>query len=255
MVATVDVLLEGRTAWITGAAGGIGRAVMQRLAASGAAVAGLDIHIPGPTDDAFGDDKWIFTTVDVRDAASVDRAAKDLVERVGAPDILVNSAGISTSASIIGHDLALWNDVVGTNLTGSFNLIRQVLGGMCERGFGRIVNVSSGSGFRVAAAHAAYGASKAGVVALTKATAGEGAPHGVTANVVAPGFVDTPMTRALFPTDEEMKNTATNSPIANPMGRPLRAEELAHAIWFLSLPDSGAITGQTLHVNNGGLMI
>jgi NAD(P)-dependent dehydrogenase (short-subunit alcohol dehydrogenase family) len=93
------------------------------------------------------------------------------------------------------------------------------------------------------------------VVALTKATASEGAPHGVTANVVAPGFVDTPMTRALFPTDEEMMNTATNSPIANPMGRPLRAEELAHVIWFLTLPESGAITGQTLHVNNGGLMI
>ena len=93
--------------------------------------------------------------------------------------------------------------------------------------------MSSGSGFRVAALHAAYGASKAGVVALTKAAASEGAPHGVTANVVAPGFVDTPMTRRLFPTDEEMQNVAVASPIANPMGRPLRAEELAHAIWFL----------------------
>ena len=115
--------------------------------------------------------------------------------------------------------------------------------------------MSSGSGFRVAAAHAAYGASKAGVVALTKAAAAEGAPYGVTANVVAPGFVDTPMTRRLFPTDEEMKNVAVASPIANPMGRPLRAEELAHAIWFLALPDSSAITGQTIHVNNGGLMV
>jgi NAD(P)-dependent dehydrogenase (short-subunit alcohol dehydrogenase family) len=254
MEVTVDVLLEGRTAWITGAAGGIGSAVMRRLAASGAAVAGLDINTQRLA-DVSGAENWIVETVDVRDAAAVDRAARDLVERVGPPDILVNSAGISTSASIIGHDLDLWNAVVATNLTGSFNVIRQVLGGMCERGFGRIVNVSSGSGFRVAAAHAAYGSSKAAVVALTKATAGEGAPHGVTANVVAPGFVDTPMTRALFPTDEEMMYTAMNSPIANPMGRPLRADELAHAIWFLTLPDSGAITGQTLHVNNGGLML
>ena len=70
-----------------------------------------------------------------------------------------------------------------------------------------------------------------------------------------PGFVDTPMTRRLFPTDQEMQDVAVSSPIANPMGRPLRAEELAHAIWFLTLPDSGAITGQTIHVNNGGLMI
>jgi NAD(P)-dependent dehydrogenase (short-subunit alcohol dehydrogenase family) len=254
MEATVDRLLEGRTAWITGAAGGIGRAVVHRLAASGAVVAGLDIDTRGLS-DVFENDEWVFATVDVRDAGAVERAASSLIDRTGPPDILVNSAGISASASIRSHDLALWNDIVATNLTGSFNLIRVLIDGMCARGFGRIVNVSSGSGFRVAALHAAYGASKAGVVALTKATAGEGAPHGVTANVVAPGFVDTPMTRRLFPTDAEMQNVAVSSPIANPMGRPLRAEELAHAIWFLTLPDSGAITGQTIHVNNGGLMI
>jgi NAD(P)-dependent dehydrogenase (short-subunit alcohol dehydrogenase family) len=254
MEATVDRLLEGRTAWVTGAASGIGRAVVHRLAASGALVAGLDIDARGLS-DAFGNDEWVFATVDVRDAAAVERTTDGLIDRTGPPDILVNSAGISTSASIRAHDLALWNDILATNLTGSFNVIRTLIGGMCERGFGRIVNVSSGSGFRVAALHAAYGASKAGVVALTKAAAGEGAPHGVTANAVAPGFVDTPMTRRLFPTDEEMINVATASPIANPMGRPLRAEDLAHAIWFLTLPGSGAITGQTIHVNNGGLMI
>jgi NAD(P)-dependent dehydrogenase (short-subunit alcohol dehydrogenase family) len=254
MEATVDRLLEGRTAWITGAAGGIGRAVARRLVASGAVAAGLDIDTRG-LGDVFGGDDWAFVTVDVKDAAAVEEAARSLADRTGPPDILVNCAGISASASIRSHDLALWNDIVATNLTGSFNLIRTLIGGMCERGFGRIVNVSSGSGFRVAAAHAAYGASKAGVVALTKAAASEGAPYGVTANVVAPGFVDTPMTRRLFPTDLEMNNVAVSSPIANPMGRPLRAEELAHAIWFLTLPDSSAVTGQTIHVNNGGLMV
>ncbi len=254
MEAIVDRLLEGRTAWITGAAGGIGQATARRLAASGAVVAGLDVDSRGLS-AVFGDDEWPFATVDVRDAAAVERAASNLGDRTGPPDILVNSAGISASASIRSHDLDLWNDIVATNLTGSFNLIRTLIDGMCQRGFGRIVNVSSGSGFRVAALHAAYGASKAGVVALTKAAASEGAPYGVTANVVAPGFVDTPMTRRLFPTDEEMEHVAVASPIANPMGRPLRAEELVHAIWFLTLPDSSAITGQTIHVNNGGLMI
>lgn len=185
MEAIVDRLLEGRTAWITGAAGGIGQATARRLAASGAVVAGLDVDSRGLS-AVFGDDEWPFATVDVRDAAAVERAASNLGDRTGPPDILVNSAGISASASIRSHDLDLWNDIVATNLTGSFNLIRTLIDGMCQRGFGRIVNVSSGSGFRVAALHAAYGASKAGVVALTKAAASEGVPYGVTANVVAP---------------------------------------------------------------------
>ena len=106
---------------------------------------------PRGLSDVFGDDDWVFATVDVRDAAAVGDAAANLTERTGPPDILVNSAGISASASIRSHDLALWNYILATNLSGSFNLIRTLIGGMCERGFGRIVNVSSGSGFRVAA--------------------------------------------------------------------------------------------------------
>jgi acetoacetyl-CoA reductase len=156
---------------------------------------------------------------------------------------------------MVEHDMTVWTDVLATNLTGSFNLARLVFGGMCERGFGRIVNISAGSGFRVGRGHAAYGASKAGVVALTKSLAMEGAPFGVTANAVAPGFVDTGMTRARFPTDEDMQYGATSSPVANPMGRPLLPEEIAHVVWFLSLPESAAITGQTIHVNNGSLML
>src|SRR5580698_1290211 len=121
MEATVDRLLEGRTAWVTGAAGGIGRAVARRLAASGAVVAGLDNDTRGLR-DVFGDDESVYATVDVRDAAEVEHVASSLRDRTGPPDILVNSAGISTSASLRSHDLALWNDIVATNLTGSFNL-------------------------------------------------------------------------------------------------------------------------------------
>jgi NAD(P)-dependent dehydrogenase (short-subunit alcohol dehydrogenase family) len=251
---TADTGLEGKTAWVTGASAGIGKAVVHRLTASGALVAGLDLDGRGLA-DLFGDDSERFETIDIRDPVSVSGAVAALVDRVGPPDILVNSAGISASASMMEHDAAMWADVLATNLTGSFNLARLVFGGMCERGFGRIVNISAGSGFRVGKGHAAYGASKAGVVALTKSLAVEGAPFGVTANAVAPGFVDTAMTRRRFPTDEDMQNAASSSPVANPMGRPLAAEDIAHAVWFLSLPESGAITGQTMHVNNGSLML
>jgi NAD(P)-dependent dehydrogenase (short-subunit alcohol dehydrogenase family) len=251
---TPDSGLKGKTAWVTGAASGIGKAVVDRFTASGALVAGLDLDADG-LEELFGNDNQRFVTVDIRDAASVSDAVAALIDGIGPPDILVNSAGISASASMVEHDVTVWTDVLATNLTGSFNLARLVFGGMCERGFGRIVNISAGSGFRVGRGHAAYGASKAGLVALTKSMAMEGAAFGVTANAVAPGLVDTRMTRARFPTDEDMQNAAASSPVANPMGRPLLAEDIAHAVWFLSLPQSAAITGQTIHVNNGSLML
>jgi NAD(P)-dependent dehydrogenase (short-subunit alcohol dehydrogenase family) len=251
---TPDSGLEGKTAWVTGAASGIGKAVVHRLGESGALVAGLDLDADGLA-ELFGHDNGRFATIDIRDGASVSLAVAALVESVGPPDVLVNSAGISATASMVEHDVTVWTDVLATNLTGAFNLARLVFGGMCERGFGRIVNISAGSGFRVGRGHAAYGASKAGLVALTKSMAMEGAAFGVTANAVAPGVVDTPMTRARFSTDEDMQNAAASSPVANPMGRPLLPEEIAHVVWFLSLPESAAITGQTIHVNNGSLML
>jgi acetoacetyl-CoA reductase len=251
---TPDSRLEGKTAWVTGAASGLGKAVVHRLVDSGALVAGLDLDTPGLA-ELFGHDDKRFATTDIRDATSVADAVAALTATVGPPDILVNSAGISASSSMVEHDVTVWSEVLATNLTGSFNLLRLVFGGMCERGFGRIVNISAGSGFRVGKGHAAYGASKAGLVALTKSLAMEGAVFGVTANAVAPGFVDTRMTRARFPTDEDMHHAATSSPVANPMGRPLAAEDIAHAVWFLSLVESAAITGQTIHVNNGSLML
>jgi NAD(P)-dependent dehydrogenase (short-subunit alcohol dehydrogenase family) len=246
--------LAGKTAWVTGAASGIGKAVVHRLTASGALVAGLDLD-PDGLAELFGRGDGRGAAVDIRDTASVSDAVAALVERTGPPDILVNSAGISATASMVEHDVDVWTDVLATNLTGSFNVARLVFGGMCERGFGRIVNISAGSGFRVGRGHAAYGASKAGLVALTKAMAMEGAAFGVTSNAVAPGLVDTRMTRARFPTDEDMQNAAATSPVANPMSRPLLPEDIAHVVWFLSLPESAAITGQTIHVNNGSLML
>jgi NAD(P)-dependent dehydrogenase (short-subunit alcohol dehydrogenase family) len=134
------------------------------------------------------------------------------------------------------------------------HVTRAVLGGMLERGFGRVVNIASGTAVRVSAGTAAYAASKAGLIALTKAVAVEGATRGVTANAVAPGLVDTPLMRAVMPTRELLEAAAATSAIANPMGVVLDAEDIAHAVAFLASVASGRITGQVLHVNAGAVM-
>jgi 2-hydroxycyclohexanecarboxyl-CoA dehydrogenase len=245
--------LDDRTAWVTGGASGIGLATVARLAGEGARVGVLDVDAAGAVGVAtrYGGHG---VGCDVADPQSVDVAVNALVERSGAPDILVNAAGISMSAPVATHDEASWERVLSVNLTGAFHVTRPVLGGMIERGYGRIVNVASGTALRVSPGAAAYAASKAGLIAFTKAVAVEGAQHGVTANAVAPGLVDTPMTRSLMPTDEALSAAATASPIANPMGTVLAPEDIAHAIHFLCQERSGRITGQVLHVNAGALM-
>jgi 2-hydroxycyclohexanecarboxyl-CoA dehydrogenase len=245
--------LEDRTAWVTGGASGIGLATVERLAAEGAHVGVLDVDDTGAVEVAARYDGG-GVGCDVADPESVDAAASMLVERLGAPDLLVNAAGISMSAPVAAHDEASWERVLAVNLTGAFHVTRAVLGGMIERGYGRIINVASGTAIRVSAGAAAYAASKAGLIAFTKAVAVEGAAHGVTANAVAPGLVDTPMTRHLMPTDEALTAAATSSPIANPMGTVLSPDDIAHAIHFLCQTQSGRITGQVLHVNAGALM-
>jgi 2-hydroxycyclohexanecarboxyl-CoA dehydrogenase len=245
--------LDDRTAWVTGGASGIGRATVARLADEGAHVGVLDMDEAGAVEVAARYDGG-GVRCDVADPRSVDAAVGVLVERVGVPDILVNAAGISMSAPVAVHDEASWERVMAVNLTGAFHVTRAVLGGMIERGYGRIVNVASGTAVRVSPGAAAYAASKAGLIALTKAVALEGAAHSVTANAVAPGLVDTPMTRRLMPTDEALSTAATSSPIANPMGTVLSPDDIAHAIHFLCQTRSGRITGQVLHVNAGALM-
>jgi 2-hydroxycyclohexanecarboxyl-CoA dehydrogenase len=245
--------LDDRTAWVTGGASGIGLATVARLAGEGARVGVLDVDEAGAMEVAIRyDGRGV--ACDVSDVQSVDAAVSTLLERGGEPDILVNAAGISMSAPVAAHDEASWERVLAVNLTGAFHVTRAVLGGLIERGYGRIVNVASGTAVRVSPGAAAYAASKAGLIAFTKAVAVEGAAHGVTANAVAPGLVDTPMTRSLMPTDEALTAAATASPIANPMGTVLSPDDIAHAIHFLCQERSARITGQVLHVNAGALM-
>ncbi len=239
----------GRVAWVTGGAGGIGRAVVRRLADNGATVAVLDVSEAPAVAGARA-----VLRCDVGDASTLDRAAAQLVAELGPADILVNCAGVSARAPVGEMTLDAWEAVLRTNLTGAFLCTAAVIDGMRRRGWGRVVSVASGSALRPTAGTAAYAASKAGLIAMTKAVALEGAADGVTANVVAPGIGDTPMSRAAWPTDDEMLAMATASPLANPMGRLLAPEDVAAAVAWLTTDETRHLTGQTLHVNGGSLM-
>ena len=238
-----------RGAWGTGGSGGIGRAIVEHLARRGDTVAVLDPADADPPEAAAAS-----LRCDVGDPAQVEAAAAELVAALGPAEILVNCAAISARAPVGEMSLATWEAVLRVNLTGAFLCTAAVIEGMRRRGWGRIVSVASGSALRPTAGTAAYAASKAGLIAMTKAVALEAAAEGVTANVVAPGIVDTPMARAAWPTDAEMLAMATASPLANPMACLLAPEDIAAAIAWLATDDARRLTGQTLHVNGGSLM-
>jgi len=245
--------LEGQIAWVTGAASGIGRAIAQRLASDGARVGVIDLNAEAAAAVAkeIGGSS---AACDVADEASVAAAASALETGLGPPDILVNAAGVAHREEVAGHSEKGWQRTLAINLSGPFHFMRITLGGMIERRRGRIVNISSGSGVRVGTGVSAYGASKGGLIALTRGAANEAAAAGVTINAVAPGLVDTPMTRAIYGGAGDLGATARSSVISNPMGIVLEPEDIAHAVAFLCHPDSRAITGQVLHVNAGSLM-
>jgi NAD(P)-dependent dehydrogenase (short-subunit alcohol dehydrogenase family) len=245
--------LEGRIAWVTGGASGIGRAIARKLAAQGARVGVLDLDAAAAAAVA-RELGGAAAACDVSQERSVESGVKELEAQLGPPDLLINAAGIAHREDVAGHAEASWRRVLEINLTGPFHVTRAVLGGMMARGFGRIVNIASGTGVRVGAGSAAYGASKGGLIAFTKGVANEAARSGVTVNSVAPGLVDTPMTRKLFGDAGALAATAQSSTISNPMGLVLQPEDIAHAVAFLCHPDSRGITGQVLHVNAGALM-
>jgi NAD(P)-dependent dehydrogenase (short-subunit alcohol dehydrogenase family) len=240
-------------AWVTGAGSGIGRACARRLASDGADVVAIDVDL-GAVQAVAEEIGGVAVECDVADADAVRSVAAQLVEWQGPPDIVVCAAGIGHSEPVAGHDEEGWQRVLAVNLSGPFHLLREVTGAMGEQGWGRIVNISSGAGVRTGPATGAYGSSKAGLIALTKALANELAENGVTVNAIAPGLVDTAMTRRLMPSDEMMAAAAKKSRAASPIGVPLQPEDIAHAVAFLCHPDSWGITGQTLHVNGGSVM-
>jgi NAD(P)-dependent dehydrogenase (short-subunit alcohol dehydrogenase family) len=239
---------------VTGAAQGIGRAVALRLAAPGTHVAVWDIKTQGAeaTAQACRDAgaKARAWQVDVGDADQVQAAAADFEREWGAPDGLVNNAGIFPRAPALDMNLSEWERVVRVNLTGTFVCARAVAAHMKDAGRGAIVNTASGRALAGAANGAHYSATKGGVIALTKSLALDWAGYGIRVNCIIPGITDTAQPRVEMG-DNELYAMGARIPLGR-IGQP---QDIAAAVAFLLSDDAGYMTGQTIAVNGGAIMI
>jgi NAD(P)-dependent dehydrogenase (short-subunit alcohol dehydrogenase family) len=229
--------IEGRVAFVTGAARGIGRCIAETLRGQKARVAGGDLQAP-ELDGVLG------VAVDVADEEAVDGAFAEVEAGLGPVDLLVLNAGIFVIEPFEETTLASWRQTLDVNLTGAFLCARRALPGMRERGFGRVVAIGSSAGKTGGAKSvAAYGASKAGIMAMTKSIASEYAGTGVTANALAPALIDTEMVAAMPDMREKI-----------PLGRFGTPQEVADVVAFLCSDHSSFITGEVVDVNGGFLI-
>ena len=242
--------LEGKIALVTGASRGIGRAIAELLVERGATVIGTATSESGAAaiSEYLGDNgKGL--ALNVTDVESIEATLKTINEEFGVIDILVNNAGITRDNLLMRMKDDEWNDIIDTNLTPIYRMSKAVLRGMMKKRAGRIINVGSVVGTMGNAGQTNYAAAKAGVIGFTKSMAREVASRGVTVNTVAPGFIETDMTKAL--NDEQRAATLSNVP-AGRLGDP---REIASAVVFRASPEAAYITGETLHVNGGMYMV
>ncbi|PWD83289.1 3-oxoacyl-ACP reductase FabG [Ignatzschineria cameli] len=241
--------LDGKIALVTGATRGIGKAIAESLAREGAYVFGTATSEKGAEAiSAYLGDSGEGLVLNVTDQESIESVLKTITEKKGSPAILVNNAGITRDQLLMRMKDDEWNDVILTNLTSVYTLSKALLRPMMKARYGRIINISSVVGITGNAGQTNYAAAKAGVIGFTKSMAKEVGSRGITVNCVAPGFIDTDMTKDL---PESVKEAL----LANiPVGRLGQPEEIAAAVTFLASDLAAYITGETINVNGGMLM-
>ncbi|MDP2559756.1 SDR family oxidoreductase [Psychrobium sp. 1_MG-2023] len=245
---------EKRIALVTGAMGGIGTAICHKLKDDGYLV--LATHRPGKETAA---QEWLqaesFTAeevaplaLDVCGTQACAQALKEVMEKYGRVDVLVNNAGLTRDTTFKRMTFEQWDEVINTNLNSLFNVTQPIFKTMCEQGSGRIINITSINGLKGQFGQANYAAAKAGMIGFTKSLALESARSGVTVNAVAPGYTATPMVSALK--DEVLESIKGQIP----QRRLATPEEIAKSISYLASDDAGFITGETLNINGGQYM-
>ncbi|MBS0298637.1 MAG: 3-oxoacyl-ACP reductase FabG [Proteobacteria bacterium] len=246
------MILENRIALVTGASRGIGQAIATKLGQSGAVVIGTATTENGASSitqylEKVGI-KGMGIVLNVNDAEQINRTVQTIREKFGEVDILINNAGITRDNLLVRMKDEEWDDILETDLKSVFRLSRAVLRAMMKARYGRIINISSVVGAMGNLGQANYAAAKAGMFGFSKSLAREVGSRNITVNCIAPGFIDTDMTRALA--DEFQQNLIQHVPLGR-LGRP---EEVASAVAFLASSAAGYITGTTLHVNGGMYM-
>ena len=244
--------MDARIALVTGASRGIGKAILHGLAKAGFTVVGTATSESGAQAIAAELDaaglKGEGLMLNVNDAAQVDGAIEGVLARHGRLDVLVNNAGITRDNLLMRMKDEEWSSILDTNLTSVFRLSRAVLRPMMKARFGRIISIASVVGASGNAGQTNYAAAKAGMIGFSKSLAQEVGSRGITVNCVAPGFIDTDMTRAL---PEAARNKLMERIPLGKLGTP---EDIAHSVVFLASDGAGYITGATLHVNGGMYM-
>jgi 2-hydroxycyclohexanecarboxyl-CoA dehydrogenase len=246
---------QEEVALVTGAAGGIGRAIALALARAGCTVAVADLQ--QPASEAVAEEihaaggAAIGVQIDVTDRGSVAAAVARVDAELGPIDVLVNCAGWDELRPFLDTDEDFWRKVIAINYEGCLRVTHAVLGGMAQRGYGRIVSIASDAARVGSSGEAVYAGAKAAVIAFSKTIAREAARHGVTANVVCPGPTDTPLLQGMAADAPDSAKLVTALERAVPMRRLGQPEDAAAAVAFLASEQAGYVTGQTLSVSGG----
>lgn len=245
-------LMQDKICLVTGATRGIGKAIALKLSSEGAIVYGTATSEAGASTikESFSEAglSGFGRVLDVNDAEGVAALVSEINENSGAPQVLVNNAGITRDNLLMRMKESEWDDIMSTNLKSAYTVSKAVLRGMTKARFGRIINIASVVGVTGNAGQSNYAAAKAGLIGFSKSLAQEVASRGITVNVVAPGFIATDMTDAL--TDDQKQAILKNVPL-NELGS---VDDIASAVLFLGSSMASYITGETLHVNGGMLM-